>query len=180
MWSFIALLISTAYNSLPKMNAFYIDFHHGGKFDDMDTYVGGIMSIWKCDGDRWSYFEILDVIKEMGYPGVLEMWYDFVGTLKELVNDFGAIEMLNWCKNNEKVNLYIVHPISQPDVVNVVDVQPVLTYVQPTEQKTEANSRYLILTPFLRYLTLTPCLRYLNKMKKLLRVTLMNKVMIMH
>ncbi|KAI5445468.1 hypothetical protein KIW84_013630 [Lathyrus oleraceus] len=73
------------------------------EFDDMDTYVGGIMSIWKCDGDRWSYFEILDDVKEMGYPGVLEMWYDFAGTLKELVNDFGAIEMLNWCKNNEKI-----------------------------------------------------------------------------
>lgn len=70
----------------------------------------------------------------MGYLGVLKMWYDFAGTLKELVNDFGAIEMLNWSKTNVKADLYIFYPISQPDVVEVVDVQPVLTYVQPTEQ----------------------------------------------
>ncbi|KAI5417570.1 hypothetical protein KIW84_042250 [Lathyrus oleraceus] len=59
----------------------------------------------------------------MGYPGVLEMWYDFAGTLKELINDFDAIELLNWSKTHGKVDVYIVHPISQPDVVDVIDVQ---------------------------------------------------------
>lgn len=53
------------------------------------------MSNWKCDGDRWSYFETLGVVKEMGYPGILEMWYDFADTLNELLNDFGAIKLLN-------------------------------------------------------------------------------------
>lgn len=48
------------------------------------------MSNWKCDDEKWSYFEILGV-EEMRYLVVLEMWYDFVGTLKELINDFGAI-----------------------------------------------------------------------------------------
>lgn len=91
------------------------------------------MSNWKYDGDKWSYYEILGIIKEMGYPEVLEMWYDFAGTLNELVNDFGAIELLNWPETNGKVDLYVVHPISQPDVIEVVDVQHVLTYIQPTE-----------------------------------------------
>lgn len=104
------------------MDVFHVDFHHVGHFDDMGTYVGWIVSNWKCDGDRWSYFEILGVIKEMRYPGVLEMWYDFAGILKELVNDFGAIELINCSKTYGKVDLYTVHHIFQPDVVDIVDV----------------------------------------------------------
>lgn len=80
------------------------------------------MSNWKCDRDRWSYFEIFGVVKEIGYHGVLEIWYDFTSTLKELINDFYAIELLNWSKTHRKVDIYIVHPISQFDVVDVVDV----------------------------------------------------------
>lgn len=74
----------------------------------------------------------MGVVKELGYPWVLEIWYDFAGTLKELINDFGAIELLNWSKTHGKVYTYIVHLISQPDVVDVVDVQHLLAYVQPT------------------------------------------------
>ncbi|CAK8569767.1 unnamed protein product [Lathyrus sativus] len=115
------------------MDVFYVDFHHGGLLDDTGRYVGGIVSNWKCDGNRECYFEILSVVKEMRYSGVLEMWYDFAGTLKELIiNDFGAIELLNWSKTHGKVDVYIVHHISQLDVVDAVDVKPLLTYVQPT------------------------------------------------
>lgn len=57
----------------------------------MSSYVRGIVSNWKCDGDRGSYFEIFGVVKGIGYPRVLKSWYDLVGTSKELVNDFGAI-----------------------------------------------------------------------------------------
>lgn len=83
----------------------------------------------------------------MRYPGVLEVWYNFAGTLKELVNDFGAIELINLSKTNGKIDLYILHPISQSDVVEVVDVQPVLTYVQPTEQQTEGQPKILETLP---------------------------------
>ncbi|KAL5068853.1 hypothetical protein RYX36_019740 [Vicia faba] len=69
------------------MNEFNVDFHHGGSFVD-EKYVGGKVSNWKCDGDRWSYFEILGVAKEMKYPRALEIWYDFDGTLKVLKDDF--------------------------------------------------------------------------------------------
>ncbi|CAI8606653.1 unnamed protein product [Vicia faba] len=89
----------------------------------------GEVSNWKCDGDRWSYFEILCVDKEMRYPGVLEVWYDFVGKLKSLENDFGAIELLNWSKTNGKVNLYTVHPISQSEVIKVVEPQTAQTEI---------------------------------------------------
>ncbi|KAI5424941.1 hypothetical protein KIW84_030928 [Lathyrus oleraceus] len=51
---------------------------------------------------------------------------------QELTNDFGAIELLNWSKTHGKVDVCIFHPISQHDVVDVVDVQPLLTYHQHT------------------------------------------------
>ncbi|XP_058760393.1 uncharacterized protein LOC131633723 [Vicia villosa] len=109
------------------MDGFNVDFHHGGYFDG-DKYEGGELTNWTCDGDRWSYFEILGVVKEMKYEGVLEMWYDFAGTLKPLEDDFGAIEALNWSKTNGKVKIYIVHPISQPEII-----------VTPEEDQTEAQ-----------------------------------------
>ncbi|CAK8567648.1 unnamed protein product [Lathyrus sativus] len=97
------------------------------------------MSNWKCDGDRWSYFEILEVVKETKYPEVQEMWYDFAGTLKALEDDFGAIEALNWSKTKRKVDIYIVHPIEQPDLV--VALPETLTIkvceAQPKEQNVE-------------------------------------------
>lgn len=94
------------------MDIWYVDFHHGGEFDDKGTYVGGEVWSWMCDGDIWSYFEILGIVKETGYPGVLEIWYDFASKLKLLENGFGTIELLNWFKTNGKVDLYIIHSIS--------------------------------------------------------------------
>lgn len=94
MWPLILLIDFYILQLFCQNGCFYVDFHHGGQFDARGRYVGGVVSNWKCDGDRWSCFEILGVVKEMGYPGVLEIWYDFVGTLKELINVFGAIELL--------------------------------------------------------------------------------------
>lgn len=72
------------------MDIFYVDFHHGRYFDH-NAYVEGEVSNWKCDRDRWSYFEISGIVKEMEYPWVLEMWYDFAGQLKCLEDDYGVI-----------------------------------------------------------------------------------------
>ncbi|KAI5406812.1 hypothetical protein KIW84_053181 [Lathyrus oleraceus] len=49
----------------------------------------------------------------MGYPGVLKMCYDFADTLKELINDFSAIELLNWSKTHDKGQ----HNITETDIV---------------------------------------------------------------
>lgn len=102
------------------MGVFYVYFHHGGYFVGT-KYEGGEVSNCKCDEDRWNYFEIFGVIKEMGYSGVLEMWYDFGGILKCLGDDFDAIELLNWSKSNGKVNIFIVRPISQHDIILEVE-----------------------------------------------------------
>jgi len=42
---------------------FQLVVHHSGTFCDA-RYVGGDTSTWSCDGDRWSYFEILDILYE--------------------------------------------------------------------------------------------------------------------
>nr|XP_027191059.1 uncharacterized protein LOC101498519 [Cicer arietinum] len=59
------------------MDVFFVDVHHGGYFldDTMEVYQGKV-SNWKCDADRWSYFEIFDIIKQMRYPEVISIWYE--------------------------------------------------------------------------------------------------------
>jgi len=46
--------------------------HHGGHFatDEYFKYIGGETTNWSCDLDRWSYFEVLGKIKEMGYISI--------------------------------------------------------------------------------------------------------------
>ena len=50
---------------------------------------------------RWSYFEILSILKEMGYVNVKETWYSvgggsvLEGRLKLLSDDKGACHMVN-------------------------------------------------------------------------------------
>ncbi|CAK8573256.1 unnamed protein product [Lathyrus sativus] len=121
------------------MDDFYVDFHHGGYFVE-NKYVGGEMSNWKCDDDRWCCFEILGVVKEMKYPIVQEMLYDFAGTLKALEDDFGALEALHWSKTKGKVNIYIIHPIEEPDLdVSLPETQPENNVEDCMDQGVEDN-----------------------------------------
>lgn len=100
------------------MDVFYVDFHHRGDFVGLNgTYVE--VEPWECDGDRWNYFEILDLVKSMGYQEVVGIWYEFGGKIKLLENEFGAIELYNWAKTKGKGHLYLVHPISQPVEVEI-------------------------------------------------------------
>jgi len=39
----------------------------------------GDASTWSCDSDRWSYFEIVDIVKEMGVLTVPKMRYSHGG-----------------------------------------------------------------------------------------------------
>ncbi|WJX95371.1 alcohol-forming fatty acyl-CoA reductase [Trifolium repens] len=57
----------------------------------------------------------------MNYSEVNEMWYDIDGSFKGLVDDKGAIEMKDWAKARGKVHLYLIHPISQPDFVALIE-----------------------------------------------------------
>jgi hypothetical protein len=67
--------------------------------------------------------EIVDVITKLGYIDIGEIWYDFAGQLKPFTDDFAVIEAENWARTNGKVDVYVVHPITQPDFVNMDEAQ---------------------------------------------------------
>jgi len=87
---------------------FQLVVYHSGTFCDV-RYVG--TSTWSCDGDRWSYFEILGIVKKMGFLTVHEMWYSRGGCeklenrLEVLVGGGGAIEMLKIANTHGEVHL---------------------------------------------------------------------------
>jgi len=61
------------------------------------------LSILACDLDRWSYSEILGILKEMGYANVKEMWYAvgggsiLEGILQLLFDDWGDMSYGEYC-----------------------------------------------------------------------------------
>ena len=52
-------------------NHFVCTVHHGGLFCEL-TKLGynGLEETWDVDPDYWSYFEVLDVLKKLGYPSI--------------------------------------------------------------------------------------------------------------
>ncbi|QCD93338.1 hypothetical protein DEO72_LG5g1411 [Vigna unguiculata] len=111
---------------------FEVVFHHGGRFERNGSlqYVGDL-SILACDSDTWSYFEILGILKEMGYANVKEMWYSvgggsvLEGRLELLSDDRGACHMVNIATLNGQVHLYVVHRVDEPQVVNMLEYHPI-------------------------------------------------------
>ena len=107
---------------------FEVVFHHGGKFinDGSLKYVGESNTL-TCDPDRWSYFEILSILKEMGYVNVKEMWYSvgggsvLEGRLELLSDDKGACHMMNIAILNGQVHLFVVHMVSEPQIVHLLE-----------------------------------------------------------
>ncbi|WVZ20267.1 hypothetical protein V8G54_007589 [Vigna mungo] len=91
-------------------------FHHGGKFlnDGSFGYRGGDTSTLMIDIDRWSYFEMLVILKEMGYTNVKELWYSLGGRVLEdkmklCSDDKGAMHVVNIALLNGKAHVFVVH-----------------------------------------------------------------------
>jgi len=99
--------------------------HHSGTFCDA-RYVGGDTLTWSCDDDRCSYFEIVDIVKDMGFLTMQETWYshgsceELENRLEVLVDDGGAIEMLKIANTHGEVHLYLVHVVSKAKVMLVL------------------------------------------------------------
>ena len=106
---------------------FEVVFHHGGKFinDGSLKYVGESNTL-TCDPDRWSYIEILSILKEMGYVNIKEMWYSvgggsvLEGRLELLSDDKWACHMVNIAILNGQVHLFVVHMVSEPQIVHLL------------------------------------------------------------
>ncbi|KAK7244892.1 hypothetical protein RIF29_39721 [Crotalaria pallida] len=81
---------------------------------DRGNYLGHV-SLWNCDPDRWSYFELLDIAKQMNYPEIESMWYKgWKNQLKPLTDDKGACQIAKIAKAKGAAHLYMLHPVSQP------------------------------------------------------------------
>jgi len=107
---------------------FEVVFHHKGRFvnDGSLKYIGE-SSILSCDPNRWSYFEIMSILRKMGYVNVIELWYSvgrgvvLEGRLELLSNDRGACHMVNIATLNGQVHLYVVHFVCKPQVIHMIE-----------------------------------------------------------
>ncbi|KOM54993.1 hypothetical protein LR48_Vigan10g088500 [Vigna angularis] len=102
-------------------------FHHGGKFvnDGSFRYHGGYTSTLMLDTDKWSYFEILAILKEMGYRNVKEVWYSLGGSVLEvrlelLSDDICAMHVVSIVILNGQAHLFVVHMVSEPDYIHML------------------------------------------------------------
>ncbi|WVZ01687.1 hypothetical protein V8G54_022493 [Vigna mungo] len=107
--------------------------HHGGTLITQHPfkYINGEIAYWEVDLDKWSFFEILGALKDLGYLHVKELFYKIENVLHQLDDDKGAINMM-WVANYlRKVDLYVVHGVDHAEVVEdnepEVGVQLLLT-----------------------------------------------------
>ncbi|WVZ25024.1 hypothetical protein V8G54_003568 [Vigna mungo] len=103
-------------------------FHHGGKFivDGTLKYEGETTTL-SFDPDVWSYFVVVSVVKSFGYDNFKQLWYCIEGgsvldnRLEELIDDTGVIHMANLGRINGVVHLYVIHVVSEPEVINMLE-----------------------------------------------------------
>ncbi|XP_014495732.1 uncharacterized protein LOC106757562 [Vigna radiata var. radiata] len=99
---------------------FNVVVHHGGTLvtDIPFRYVGGEVTNWSVDPDKWSYFEVVDSAKELGYINVSELFYSIDHILYKLFDDKDAMNMVGIAKILGEVNLFVVHSMDEePDII---------------------------------------------------------------
>lgn len=65
--------------------------------------------------DRWSYFELVGVLKELCYIEVYTIYYnDPTFGMNVLNDDKRALDIVDLCRVHLSVDVYIQHHLSQP------------------------------------------------------------------
>ncbi|KAI5429489.1 hypothetical protein KIW84_034178 [Lathyrus oleraceus] len=83
--------------------------------DDESSY-GGLVAEVKCDVDKWGYFEVLGIVKELRYEEYGTVIYkDLTVGLFTLGDNKGAKEIVDLYKAHKSVHLYVQHLLSQTD-----------------------------------------------------------------
>ena len=108
-------------------DTFDVVVHHSGIFIQNRGlhYMNGKKSTWPCDPDRWSYFEVLNAVKEIGYVNIKGMWYAVQKMFHLLSDDNGAINMVNVARRYGEVHLFVVHGVDEAEIVYGVDEEEV-------------------------------------------------------
>ncbi|KAG2380609.1 uncharacterized protein HKW66_Vig0248790 [Vigna angularis] len=129
--------------------------HHGGKLvnEGCLKYEGESDTMY-FDPDLWSYFVVVSVVKGLGYDGFKDLWFS-VGCgpilndkLEALCDDVGAMHMVNLDRLNGQVHLYVVHTVSEPEVIHMIEynvdeggeeVAPEMQVHEAHDHSTKAN-----------------------------------------
>ena len=100
-------------------DTFEVVVHQGGIFRQFGpiNYIGGETTVWGCDPDTWSYFEVVGEIREMEYVNIKELWYAIENAMYKLEDDKSAINMMHIAKHYGQVHMFVVHGISEAEVV---------------------------------------------------------------
>lgn len=61
-------------------------------------YIGGKVTYWTVGPDKWSYFKVVGVLKELGYIEVKKLFYCIENMLHKLYDDKGEMNMINVTK----------------------------------------------------------------------------------
>ncbi|KAG2376424.1 uncharacterized protein HKW66_Vig0154220 [Vigna angularis] len=110
------------------MDDIEVVIHHGGKFvnDGCLKYEGESETMY-FDPDLWSYFVVVSVVKSLGYDGFKELWFSVEcgsvldDRLEALCDDVGAMHMVTLAQLNGQVHLYVVHTVSELDVIHMIE-----------------------------------------------------------
>ena len=125
MYYFVGILIS----GWMSQDRFKVVVHHSGHFvnDGKLWYDDGERVSWFCDPDTWSYFEILQALRELGHVNPKELWYSVGGEsvledrLVLLVDDKKAMHMAIISMINGVIHIYMVHKMTEPEVINMIE-----------------------------------------------------------
>lgn len=93
-----------------------LKIHYGGDFMDSELtiYEGGPIDDLKIDVVKWSYFELVGMLKELRYGEINTIYYKNPNFgMNVLADDSGVLDIVDLCRVNLSVDVYIQHPLSQ-------------------------------------------------------------------
>ncbi|XP_048502570.1 uncharacterized protein LOC104903051 [Beta vulgaris subsp. vulgaris] len=128
-----------------------IKIHHGGNFskDGVLTYVGGQVSFYRnCDVDRLSYFELVGMVKEIGFSEGDKLYYTIPSYcletgIDEIHNDQSVERLLKFRKPNMFIDIYIQH-VDQHGISGKTKVGEASEDVNMDEKKRSKKQKTLI------------------------------------
>jgi len=109
---------------------FNLTIHHIGKFLKAKKkllYIGRDKhKINNVDSDMWSYFEVVNIVKEFKYVGEFKLWCkpskrSIDRDLKLLLLDKDAMELATYSEQSrDEVDIYMEHTITETQNVEIV------------------------------------------------------------
>ncbi|BFG42013.1 hypothetical protein CerSpe_282870 [Prunus speciosa] len=91
--------------------------YHNGELRG-NYYVNGSVDWFDyCDKDRMSMTEIDGMVKELGYEGIINYWYNipgghFYGGLVKLSEDADVLDMLTFVPDTRLINIFLEHVLA--------------------------------------------------------------------